>query len=209
MKNIMEESVYIRLKYRARILPNHPIRLKDIAHIIGTDEIKNKVENLVLGEFSKGKDVFILDVTAVLQTIFIRYPHMKMDTVGPAQTIVEVKRKKRKVPIPVFAFVWLILFIGAGFAIMNFHEDVSMRALHERLYFMITGEHNPHPWMLQIPYSFGLGIGMVLFFNHIFKKRFNDEPSPMEIEMFNYQQDLDQYMIMNENKNTPSFLEDD
>ena len=37
MKKFMEECVYIRLKYRAKILPNHPIRLMDIANIIGTD----------------------------------------------------------------------------------------------------------------------------------------------------------------------------
>ena len=41
---------------------------------------------------------------------------------------------------------------------------------------------------------------MTLFFNHFFKKRINDEPSPLEVEMFNYQQSLDQYVIMNENK---------
>ncbi|MFP3360102.1 stage V sporulation protein AA, partial [Planococcus sp. SIMBA_143] len=36
-------------------------------------------------------------------------------------------------------------------------------------------------------------------FNHLFKKRFNEEPSPLEVEMFNYQQDLDQYVIVHEN----------
>ena len=45
---------------------------------------------------------------------------------------------------------------------------------------------------------------MILFFNHVFKKRFNEEPSPLEVEMFNYQQDLDQYVIMNENKESMS-----
>ncbi len=209
MESFMEECVYIRLKYRAKIKPNEPILLKDIANIIGTDEVTEKVGNLVLGEFSKNKDVFILDVTVVLQTIFRHFPNMSMDTYGPSQTIVEVVRKKKKVSKIGFIVVWLILFVGAAFAIMNFHEDVSMRQMHERLYFMITGEHSEHPFIFQIPYSFGLGLGMVLFFNHIFKKKFNDEPSPMEVEMFNYQQELDQYLIMRENKMYSSFLDDD
>ena len=209
MKVFMEECVYIRLKYRAKILPNHPIRLSDIANIIGTDEVKEKVGSLILGEFSKDKNVFILDVTDVLQTIFQHFPEMKMDTYGPTQTIVEVERKKKKVSNLLFILVWIVLFIGAGFAIMNFHEDVSMRELHERLYYMITGKHSANPLVFQIPYSFGLGLGMILFFNHIFKKRLNDEPSPMEVEMFNYQQDLDQYIIMNENKHSVTSVKDD
>lgn len=132
-----------------------------------------------------------------------------MDTYGPSQTIVEVIRKKKKVSRIGFIVVWLILFVGAAFAIMNFHEDVSMRQMHERLYYMITGEHSKHPFIFQIPYSIGLGLGMILFFNHIFKKKFNDEPSPMEVEMFNYQQELDQYLIMKENNMYSSFLDDD
>jgi stage V sporulation protein AA len=92
------------------------------------------------------------------------------------------------------------LFIGAGLTIMNFHEDVAMSSVHQKIYFLITGRENAKPLILQIPYSLGVGIGMILFFNHIFKKRFNEEPSPLEVEMFNYQQDLDQYIILQENK---------
>ena len=41
---------------------------------------------------------------------------------------------------------------------------------------------------------------MILFFNHVFKKRINEEPSPLEVEMFNYQKDIDHYVIIHENK---------
>ena len=56
----------------------------------------------------------------------------------------------------------------------------------------------------KFPIRIGLGLGMILFFNHVFKKRLNEEPSPLEVEMFNYQQDLDQYVIMHENKESMS-----
>lgn len=46
---------------------------------------------------------------------------------------------------------------------MNFHEDVSMRDVHIALYEMITGERNEYPYLLQIPYSIGLGLGMIIF----------------------------------------------
>lgn len=91
---------------------------------------------------------------------------------------------------------------------MNFHEDVSMRDVHIALYEIITGERNDYPYLLQIPYSIGLGLGMIVFFNHIFKKRLNEEPSPLEVEMFNYQLDLDQYVAMHENQETIKDLHD-
>jgi len=113
-----------------------------------------------------------------------------------------------RVSIPFFILIWLLLFFGAALAIMNFHEDVSMQAVHQRIYKIITGKENLKPLILQIPYSIGLGLGMVLFFNHVFKKRLNEEPSPLEVEMFNYQQNLDQYVIINENKESMKRLHD-
>ena len=68
-----------------------------------------------------------------------------------------------------FGLVWLLLFIGAALAIIYFHEDVSMQQVHQRLYYMITGEFNAQPLLFQIPYSLGLGLGMVLFLIMYFK----------------------------------------
>ena len=83
---------------------------------------------------------------------------------------------------------------------MNFHADVSMPKVLARIFYLITGEVNHRPLLLQIPYSLGIGAGMILFFNHIFKHRFNDEPSPLELEVFLYQESIDQYVIDHEKK---------
>lgn len=84
--------------------------------------------------------------------------------------------------------------------IMNFHNDVGMQEVQQKLHYLLTGENNKHPLWMQIPYSLGLGLGMLLFFNHWFKKRFNEEPSPLEIELFKYQKDIDHYISYYENK---------
>jgi stage V sporulation protein AA len=81
---------------------------------------------------------------------------------------------------------------------MNFHADVSMLKVHQRIYEMMTGKETEKPYFLQIPYSIGIGAGMVLFFNHLFKKKFNEEPSPLEVEMFMYQENVNHYVITNE-----------
>jgi stage V sporulation protein AA len=134
--------------------------------------------------------------------------HIDVQTIGASQTIVEILYEKKKLSPLLFSVVWLLLFIGAGLAIMNFHEDVSMQQVHQRIYKIVTGKSNEQPLLLQIPYSLGLGLGMVLFFNHLFKKRINEEPSPLEVEIFNYQLDVDQYVAMNENKENLNDVDD-
>ena len=69
---------------------------------------------------------------------------------------------------------------------------------------LLLGKSVEKPLIFQIPYSIGLGLGMIIFFNHVFKKRLNEEPSPLEVEMFNYQNDLDRYVVMHENKESMS-----
>jgi stage V sporulation protein AA len=92
---------------------------------------------------------------------------------------------------------------------MNFHDDVSMKSVQEKLYTIITGKNTPKPLLFQMPYSIGLGLGMILFFNHVFRKRINEEPSPLEVEMFNYQQNIDSYVVIHENKESMKQLDDD
>jgi len=95
--------------------------------------------------------------------------------------------------------VWLILFIGAAMTIINFHYDVSMQEVHQKIHFMFTGTYAKYPLFLQIPYSIGLGIGIVLFLNHWFNKRFNEEPSPLELELFQYKNKVNEYIAHHEN----------
>ena len=196
-----ETNLYIRMKNRINADIHQSITVKDVAQTIGEPFIRRKVENLSVYTVRKTDHNFIIiDVMQVIEAIQKAVPNIDVQTIGPAQTIVEVKLYKRKFPILAFLFVWLLLFFGSGLTIMNFHEDVSMQKVHQKIYYMITGQTNEYPLLLQIPYSFGIGLGMILFFNHVFKKKFNEEPSPLEIEMFNYQQDLNQYLIVNETK---------
>jgi stage V sporulation protein AA len=73
-----------------------------------------------------------------------------------------------------------------------------MLAVHKRIYELVTGVRNDHPLLLQIPYSIGIGIGMMVFFNHLFRKKINEEPSPLEVEMFMYEENVNKYIILDE-----------
>ena len=195
------DMIYIRMRNRVQVKQNQTVKIKDIARIIGKGEtVKQLEETSLLTVKKEDQNIIIIDLIQMIETIQAINPFLEIQTLGPSQTIIEVIYDKKRVSFISFAAVWILLFLGAVMTIMNFHVDVSMREVHQKLFTIITGKVDEKPLLIQIPYSIGLGLGMILFFNHFFKKRFNEEPSPLEVEMFNYQQDLDQYVIMNENK---------
>nr|WP_285852159.1 stage V sporulation protein AA [Robertmurraya korlensis] len=197
------------MRHRLQVRPHDSIKLQDVAQIIAEDSLLEKVKDCIVYTVSeKDQNIIILDVMKVIPILTNVIEQINIEIIGQTQTIVEVVYKKIGVSIPLFILIWLLLFFGAALAIMNFHEDVSMQAVHQRIYKIITGKENVKPLLLQIPYSIGLGVGMILFFNHVFKKRLNEEPSPLEVEMFNYQQDLDRYVIINENEESMKKLHD-
>lgn len=205
----MEHSIFIRLRNRVQVKENQTILLKDIALIVAPKHVAEELEKIKIYKVKKeDHNIIVLDAIVVLREIIEATNRRDLQLIGPSQTIVEVVTKKVRVSYPLFLLVWLLLFIGSAFTIMNFHEDVSMQSVHQKIVYLLTGLDDASPLIFQIPYSFGLGLGMILFFNHVFKKRINDEPSPLEVEMFNYQQAIDRYVIMHENKEVIKQLHD-
>ncbi len=197
----MGKVVYLRLKNKIEANLHQTIKLGDIALISAEEEIRKKLMNTELYEIKKeDRNIVIIDVFRVINQLSQRYTNLEFQQVGPNQTIITIQKPKKTSSIVFVVLIWLLLYIGAAMAIMNFHYDVSMEEVQQRLHYLLTGEEVKHPLWIQVPYSIGLGVGMILFFNHLFKKRINEEPSPLEVEMFKYQQDLDQYVILHENK---------
>ncbi len=203
--NMLEKSVYIRLRHRVLVQPNDKILIKDIAQIIAEEHLHNRIKEMVLYQVKpEDRNIIIMDIMQIVENLKKVDPAIEVQLIGPSQMIIEVVYKKRKISPVFFLLIWFLLFFGSMLTIMNFHEDVSMQDAHQRLYKIITGKEVEKPLIFQIPYSIGLGLGMIIFFNHVFKKRLNEEPSPLEVEMFNYQNDLDRYVLMHENKESVS-----
>ncbi len=196
-----DSIVYLRLKNRIQVLPQAQITLKEIATIITAEPFQRTMEDMLIYQVSEqDRNIIVIDGIKIIDLVAKLHPQMEVQLIGPQQVIVQVMYKKAKVSAPLFLIVWFLLFIGSGVTIMNFHEDVSMQEVHQKLFYLLTGIPDKKPLLFQIPYSIGLGLGMILFFNHVFKKRINEEPSPLEVEIFSYQQAMDQYIIMHENK---------
>lgn len=193
--------LYLRMRKKIYVKPQQKLTLADVCEVEG--DFDKSLLAQYIGETNIGNGNFsIVDVLQVINRIHGLDPSLDIRNVGPSQAIVEIKMSSSLPKLVTVSLVWLLLFIGSGLAIINFHTDVSMHEVQQRIYFLITGKNNPNPLMLQIPYSLGIGLGMILFFNHVFKRRFNEEPSPMELEMFLYQETIDQYVINDERQKT-------
>lgn len=197
----MGGTLYIRLKKSVMVEADSTIKLNDIAHLSGNSSLVNNINNTFIYKLSEeDQNVSVIDGFVVIEQLVAKYPDIDIQQIGPDQTIIRIKKDAKKTPILLVSLIWMLLFIGSSMAIMNFHYDVSMQEVQQKLHFLLTGTEEKYPLWMQIPYSIGLGVGMILFFNHLFKKRFNEEPSPLEIEMFKYQQDLDNYVSNYENR---------
>lgn len=193
-------TLYIRLRKRVRMAKGTPILLGQVAQILIEPEWEEPLKRIVLytPEETDGSYVLI-DMMTVVRKVKELIPNVTVEHFGEPQTVVELKEpsasaRGRLVLVP----IWLLLFVGSGLAIMNFHTDVSMQEVHRKLFWMITGRRDAHPLILQIPYSIGIGAGMVIFFNRLFRKKFNEEPNPLEVEMFMYEESVHQYVIKDE-----------
>lgn len=196
----MEHIVYIRMKKNTEAKRFQQITLNNIAYITTSSSKEERLKQTPIYRMTKqDNNIVVIDGFTVVKHLNDMFKDFEFQLIGPAHTVVRLKDSKKKAPILFVIFVWVLLFIGTAMTIMNFHYDVSMQEVHQRLHYLLTNEENLYPLWIQIPYSLGLGIGMLLFFNHWFKKRFNDEPSPLEVEIFKYQEDIDQYVGYYEN----------
>ncbi|WP_088043801.1 stage V sporulation protein AA [Bacillus sp. EAC] len=206
----MKKVLYIKLLNRVTVQVGKTVHLGEIARLQGMNLNIEKIKNIVVHVAKKEDGTHtVIDILELLPLIQKVDPEITFELIGVTMCIIEVETAASKDRYFLFCFVWILLFAGSSLAIIYFHEDVSMQQVQQRIYYMITGEYNHKPLLLQVPYSFGLGIGMILFFNQWFKTRLNEEPSPLEVEMFQYQRSIDEYVLVNENKKPTNSVNDD
>ncbi|WP_040716307.1 stage V sporulation protein AA [Paenibacillus daejeonensis] len=192
-------TVYLRLRKRITITPGTELKLGDVARIVATGQRTRRLSSLPIYKHApEDGNRYVIDVLYIIQRIRAAEPSLTIEPYGDPQVLVMISDKPSKPKIIVLVFAWLLLFFGSGLAIMNFHADVNMQQVHVRLSELITGKAIQHPLWFQIPYSLGIGFGMMVFFNHLFRKRLNEEPNPLEVELYMYQENVNAYVIADE-----------
>lgn len=181
------------------------ILVKDLGDVFSANNnLQKQIENLRIKKKSNIEDWDCVTAIEVAKKILQTYPNTDLDIIGESETLIEYKSKEKDHKLFEFAkvaMVCILLFFGSSVALINFHTDVDTRGSMENLYHIFTGIKKENPLIMGIPYSIGIGIGVITFFTKIFSssKRRQKEPGPMEIELFGYDQDMEK-QIMNEVK---------
>ena len=98
-------------------------------------------------------------------------------------------------PVCEILFVCLVSFFGAAFSIMTFNNDVDMGSLFSQFYTLVTGKSSSGFTILEISYSIGIGLGVLIFFNHFGHLKLSDDPTPMQVQMRTYEDDVNRTLI--------------
>ena len=58
--------------------------------------------------------------------------------------------------------------------------------------------------LLEISYSVGVGLGILIFFHHFARKNNKSDPTPLEVEMRTYEDEVDTTLIESGNRREES-----
>ena len=142
----------------------------------------------------------LVSVLKIIGRIHEVYPKAEIVNLGAPDIIITLEKKKetkKMVEIMKVALVSVITFVGSAFSIMTFNNDVDATKLFAQIYEQFTGEVKTGLTILEISYSFGIALGIVVFFNHFGKKKFSADPTPIEVEMRTYENEIQMTLIQN------------
>lgn len=145
-----------------------------------------------------GKHRFVISILKLIECIHKEFPNMEIQSMGAADVIVtyEASQKKNALWSGIkVGLVSAVTFIGAAFAIMTFNNDSGTTELFGKIYEQFMGKEKTGFTILELTYSLGLVIGILVFFNHFGRKRFTADPTPIEVEMRLYENDIQNTVI--------------
>ena len=137
----------------------------------------------------------ILDVVEKIQAV---YPKLEIKNLGETDFVAEYSTRPEEKKLWTFLKVSLVCalcFFGSAFSIMAFNNDVSTVKLFRQFYTLLTGQPSDGFTILEFTYSLGLAVGILAFFNHLGGRRLTKEPTPIEVEMRLYEDDVDTTLI--------------
>lgn len=186
-------------------LAKEEVELNDVASIYCEDKtISAKAKAIKVHRFRNDSSPrVVVSILKIIEQITKLCPGITVESIGETDIIIEKasmqhdKPSQKKGPMGVLKliFVALICFFGSAFTIMAFHNDVGITKVFGKVYELVMGQPSPGYSILEVSYSIGLAVGIILFFNHIGGRRITKDPTPIEVEMRIYERDVNDALI--------------
>ena len=194
-------TIYIKGDQNVEV-QERDVTLGDIVTMECTDShVAAKLKSLKMIKIpDEKKHRYVVSILKLIEKMHEVYPNISVQNLGPADIIVTYEPQQKKhvvVDLGKTILVVLITFFGAAYSIMAFNNDVDTPKLFGQIYEQIMGRPKTGLTILELTYSIGVVIGILVFFNHFGKKKFTVDPTPMEVEMRLYENDIQTTLIEN------------
>ncbi|MBR5128070.1 MAG: stage V sporulation protein AA [Roseburia sp.] len=199
-------TLYLKID-RNSLVTQEKVLLSDVAKITcERQDVLRKVKNIVIYNFaatqkdSKRHTAICMSILKVIQLIHEICPGCLVVNEGESDFVIEYQKQQEKnswLDKIKTIFLCIVIFFGSAFSIMAFNNDVSLVELFAQFYEQVMGRPQQGPGILEVGYSIGLAVGITVFFNHVGSKKITRDPTPLQVEMRKYENDLDMTFIEN------------
>lgn len=171
------------------------VQIKDIAEVYSNKCSVEAIKNTVIYVFPEVEHgVFSVSSIDIAKKIHTKFPEATVVNEGEAEVLLEYSARRSKenkiVNFMKVAVISAILFAGGATAIMSFHADGEIPEILQAYYSMFTGKTSKTPYILEISYSIGLAVGIIVFYNHFCGKKMTYDPTPIEVQMTSYEEQV-------------------
>ncbi|MSS63518.1 stage V sporulation protein AA [Velocimicrobium porci] len=196
----MKNSIlYLKIEQSMDIL-NKRVYLEDIAKIMCNDKkAEHELNKTIFYTITAKEDTkYMFSVMKVIELIEKSHPELDVVNLGESDFVLNYKvpkEQKKTMEYCKVAFVSLTAFFGGAFSIMTFNTDVSVSEVFDKIYLLVMGQAKSSGSIVEIGYSLGLIVGILVFFNHFSNKQRHEDPTPIEVEMRIYEEDVNKALI--------------
>ncbi len=196
MQNI---TVYLKCDRNVEV-KEKDVFVKDIGQLWCSEkEVHARLSALKVHHFGKNMPGrCVVSSIKIVKLMEEACPGISVQVLGETDVLLEqVKADKRKgwQQGVKAALVCLVSFFGTAFTIMAYHNDIGINEIFTEVYKIVMNREPGGLNTLEVSYSIGLAAGIIIFFNHVGGRRITKDPTPIEVAMRVYEQDVDRTLI--------------
>lgn len=195
----MNATVYLKCERNAEV-QSEDVQMTDVGSLQCADPVVSaKLKALKVHHFGKSEPKrCVISSLKLVEQMENTCPGITVQVLGEPDVLVEwvsVNRHKGAVQWLKAALVCLVSFFGTAFTIMAYHNDVGINDVFTEVYRLVMNREPQGLNVLEVSYSIGLALGIIVFFNHVGGRRLTKDPTPIEVAMRNYEEDVDKALI--------------
>lgn len=214
---VQNQTVYLKCD-RSIEVQARDVFLSDVAEIWCVDEvIRAKLKALKVYRFSgeerktgEGRNAggnkragnkterHVISTLKLVERMEKECPGIVVESVGETEVLLTRTNRSQE---PVLFRWWkiglvcLVSFFGTAFTIIAYHNDIGINGVFRLVYELVMNREPEGINVLEVSYSIGLAVGILLFFNHIGRHRFTKDPTPIEVSVRQYEESVDKALI--------------